>query len=139
MILESHQFGRTLNVDAGALEVIDQQALVLILRKDEKVRKWGESGPNRSDVGSRDVPAVDPEVHRVERDGARDDVVGDPQLAIELQGAGMDHQRSRRGSRLGDLVDDPDGDAAPRQPEREHEAGWTRADDKHLWIGHAER
>ena len=65
----------------------------------------------------------------IELDAVADDFVGDAELAVELERAGVDDEGAGGGARLGDFVDDANADAEAREPEGEVEAGGAGADD----------
>src|SRR6185437_15757577 len=125
-IVERAQRAWTLDIDAAAAQAVDEQALVLVLGKNDHVRKRTGAGADRADVDPRGVPALDPQIHRVEANAAIDDVVGDAELPIELERARMNDQCPRRRARSGGLVDNAYARAASGEPESERQAGRAR-------------
>ena len=61
---------------------------------------------------------------------ARNRGVIQPDLVIELERPRLNGERARSCPRLGGLVDDSYFDAESRQPEREHQPGWTGPGDQ---------
>ncbi len=63
---------------------------------------------------------------------ARDHRVGEIELAVEFERAGLHRQGARGGARLCGLVDDAHPDAELGQPKRQHEPGRPGADDQNV-------
>jgi hypothetical protein len=107
-LVESAQFARSLDAHACGRKPLDQQTLVLILRKDQHVRKCRRTLAERAKIDMRDLLPGHPQVDRCETDRGVDDGVGDAELPVELERARMNDERARRRSRLGGLVHDAD-------------------------------
>ena len=123
------EFGGAFDGDAGFGEVVDEEALVLVLGEDEHEREGAEALAEGAEFDVADVFAFDPEVYGIELVASADDFVGDAELAVELERAGVDDEGARGGARFGDFVDDADADAEAREPEGEVEAGGAGTDD----------
>src|SRR5262249_17907780 len=80
--------------------------------------------------------ALDPEIDGRHPVPARDHLLGEIELPIELERARLHRERARGGARLGGLVDDADFDARLGKPQRKHAAGWSRADDQNFGLYH---
>jgi hypothetical protein len=76
------------------------------------------------------LDAAGPEVGSPDATAAFDDGVVEEDLAVELERARLDGEGARRGAGAWRLVDDADFDAELGQPEGEHEAGRSGADDQ---------
>jgi hypothetical protein len=84
------QFGGAFDGDAGFGEMIDEEAFVLVLGKDEHVREGAEALAEGAEFDVADVFAFDPEVYGFEFVSFVHDFVGKAQLAVELERAGVD-------------------------------------------------
>ena len=69
---------------------------------------------------------------------SRDDLVGQPELPVELERPRVHAQRARRRPGLRGLVDDAHAHAEPAEPEGEHQARRARAGDEDLGIRHGQ-
>lgn len=127
---------RSIDLHAGGSERADQQALVRALRIHQLERIRAEPFAETRELDSPGVLAADPPVRRRRSPALADHLVGDAELAIELERARRDADRARRGARLGDLVDDPDAHARASEPQRVCETGWARADDEDVRVSH---
>ncbi len=123
---------------AGRPEPVDQQALVVVLgeAEHERVRAEALADVTERDDGHLARPVA--EVEAIEPEAAGDDVVGDAELAVELEGAGLDGHRAGRLARAGVSVDQAERTPRPRQPEGEDQAGRAGADDQDVAV-HAVR
>ena len=63
---------------------------------------------------------------------------GEADLLVQLERACLHGERARRRARLRRLVDDPHADAQPRQPQRQHQARRSCADDENVSAVHHE-
>jgi hypothetical protein len=63
-LLEPDEFRLALDRDAGASETIEQQSLVLLLRKDERVRLRADAGAHLAKHEARNRAARDPQIRR---------------------------------------------------------------------------
>ena len=64
-----------------------------------------------------------------------DDRIGEANLAVQLERARLHGERARRRPRLRRLVDDPHAHAQPRQPQGQHQARRSCADDQDVRVG----
>ena len=135
-VVEADQFGATLDGDAQRLQPLDQQPLMLVLREDMQEGIGGQTLADRLERQARGLLAPDPEIDRRVLVAAGDDLAGQVELAVELQGAGLDRQGSRGGSGFGGLVDDAHLDPKLGQPERQHQPGRPGADDQDIASCH---
>ena len=76
------------------------------------------------------------EVEAVEPEPGGDHLVGDAELAIELEGPGLDGHRPGRLPGAGVLVDQAERHPGPRQPEGEDQPGRAGPDDQDLRLAH---
>src|SRR3989454_655483 len=85
-------------------------------------------------LSSRTVPALSPQHGAVGAfaEGAR--LIGDAQVRIDLEGAGLHAQRPRLARRTGVPVDDPYAHATPGELVREHQPGGAGSDDEDIRI-----
>jgi hypothetical protein len=67
---------------------------------------------------------------------ARDNEIGEVELAIEFERARVDGERTRRRAGLGSLVDDAQFHSELGQPEREDETGRPGADNQDIAARH---
>ena len=114
---KAQQFRPALDRDAEFGQAIDQQALVLVLGKDQRVRKRAEACAHLAEDGARHLLAGHPEIRGEGLPSTLDDRVSEADLAVQLQRACLHGNRARRRPRLRRLVDDPHAHAQPRQPE----------------------
>src|SRR5205807_1650817 len=94
--------------------------------KGARVRAW----PAELDV--RRPGASGPEIRGGELESRADHFVREAELPVELQRPRLHRERTRRAARSIGLVDDANPDPQPGQPESEHEAGGSGADDENL-------
>src|SRR5205807_676740 len=106
-LVEGYQLCLALHLDAGLGQAIEQQTLVLVLRKDQRVWKRTDTGAHVAEDGARDLSAGRPEIGGGHLPSTRDDRLSEADLVVQLQRACLDGQRARRRPRLRRLVDDP--------------------------------
>ena len=116
-LLEPHELGLPLDVHAPFNEAIYQQALVFVLRIDQRVGKWTDIRTHVSEYHVRGPLACDPQVDRGHLAAAGDDGVGKADLAVQLERARLHSERTRRRARFRSLIDDPDADAKTSEPQ----------------------
>ena len=133
-LLERQELGLALDFDAGLAQAIDQQALMLVLRKDQHVGKWTDPHTHVADYGVGDLFPGCPEVDRRHLPPALDDGVSEADLPIQLERPCLDCKGARCRSRPVRLVDDPHADAHHRQPESQDEARRSCADDDDVSV-----
>ena len=90
----------TLDANAGPLEMVDEHPLMRVLRIHEREGEGAQSLADGVDRDASPWSAADPEIDGRYLDAARDGVVCDSDLPVELERARLDGQRSRRRSRL---------------------------------------
>ncbi len=129
---EGFQFGVPLHLDAVGAQLLDQEALMIVLRKSQHERVGAEAGADVLERQHGDIVAVFTQVNGVDLDAKVDHHVGKPQLAVEFQRARMHGHRAGGLAGAAVLVDDAHSDAAPRQGYGEHQAGGAGADNEHL-------
>ena len=88
--------------------------------------------PAELDVRRPGAPG--PEIRGAELESRVDNFVRETELAVELQRPRLHRERSRSVTRSSGLVDDANLDPQPSQPESEHEAGGSGADDENLGV-----
>src|SRR5215475_10839525 len=109
---------------------------MLVLR--ENLQESGRS-EIRADLFERNARpgfALDPEPNARDLVTARDNEIGEVELAVEFERARVDGERTRRGAGLGSLVDDAQLHAELGQPEREDETGGSGADNEDIAPRH---
>ncbi len=132
--LEVKELRSSLDLHAQLPQPPDQEAFVFILGVDQSVGKRTEARAQPAELDVRGLLSPGPEICRGELEPRRHHLLGETELAIQLESARLQRHRARGRARLGALVDDANPDAEPGQPESEHEAGWTRADDEDLGV-----
>ena len=93
-IVEMDKLDGPLDFDAGLAQPIGQQSLVLILRKNEHVRKRADASAHRAEHNVRNLPALDPQIDGCKLEAALDDAGGKSDLPIELERPRMDDERA---------------------------------------------
>jgi hypothetical protein len=134
-LLEAGEARAALHLHPLAPKVLDEQPFVLILRKDQHEGKRAQPPAQVGKDDPRRMLAARPQVDRREFQAQPDDLVGEPELAIELERPRVEHQGPRGGARLGRLIDDPDADPEALQPQRQDQAGGSGPDDQDLRLG----
>src|SRR5439155_25518787 len=132
--LEIEQLSLSLDAHVQLFEPLDEEALVLVLRVDEPVWIGAPAQAQLAELDVRGLPGSGPEVRCGEHQPGFDDLIGEAELAIELQRARLQRQRARSGAGLGSLIDDAGPDAEPGEPESEDEARRAGADDEHFGV-----
>jgi hypothetical protein len=93
-LLERHQLGRALDVDAGLAQAMDQQPLVLVLRENQCVGKRTDAGAYIPEHGACDVFAGRPEIDCTHWPSSGDDRVRDADLAVQFERACLHSKRA---------------------------------------------
>src|SRR3989454_189265 len=132
--LEVDQLGHSLDAHVQLFEPLDEEALVLVLRVDEPVGKGALARAEPAELDVRRSPASSPEVRRGEHQPRFDQLVGETELAVELQRSRLHCERPRSAAGSSGLVDDANLDPQTSKPESEHEAGGSCADDENLGV-----
>ncbi|MEO5728302.1 MAG: TetR/AcrR family transcriptional regulator [Byssovorax sp.] len=99
----------------SALELFDQQTLVVVLGVAKHERKRAEPLAHVLESDARDVRAAFAQVHAFGLDAVRYDLVGEPKLPVELERARVNGDGPRRDAGAVLLVDDANRDTAPRE------------------------
>ena len=107
---------------------------MLVLWVDEPVWIGAPAHAQLAELDVRRLPGSGPEVRCGEHQPGFDDLIGEAELAVELQRARLQRQRARSGAGLGSLIDDAEPDAEPGEPESEDEARRAGADDEHFGV-----
>ena len=118
-IRERYELCRSFDRDAALRERVDQKALVLVLREGEHIRKGTQPTPHVAERDATHLSTSDPEIGGGELQSALHDVVGQSNLAIQLECARLNRDRAGRRTRLRDLVDDAHTYAESLEKERE--------------------
>ncbi len=139
--LARRQLGLPLNVHTQAAKLLDEHFLVLVLRKDQQVRKRAQPDAELAERHATHPLALHPEVQRVEGLPTPDRGISHPELPVKLQGSCVDDDGSGSCSRAVRLVDDADGHAKLGQEDGQHQPGRSGADDENLCAirGHGAR
>ena len=117
-ILETEEFRLTLNLDANSSQPLNQQTLMLVLGKDQRVWVWADPHAHVSEHSMRRPSARNPEIRGVDSSSPLDHQIGDAKLRIKLERSCLHGERTRSRSRFGCLVDDPDSHTQPGQQQR---------------------
>ena len=72
-VFESQELDGALDFHALAFKPLDQDALVLVLRENQRIREGAQAGAHGAEHGARDTAAGDPQIHGVDLDAALDD------------------------------------------------------------------
>ncbi|MNN24150.1 hypothetical protein D3C81_1375700 [compost metagenome] len=134
--LEAFQGGIAFDRDAVVFKTLDQQPFVLILREDFDECVGCQAFADAVQWQLRDRFTVDPEIRRRHPMAVAHHGVGEVQLPVQLEGARLHRQRSRRGTGRGGLVDDPHAHAQFAQPQGQHQPGGAGADDQNVAAVH---
>ena len=108
--------------------------VVLGKAKQEGVR--AEARAEVAEIEARRLPARVEEVRHFDLYAGLDDIVGEAELAVELQRARVDDEGARGLPRSRVLVDNAERNTVTREAQREDEAGRTGAHDQDLGRGH---
>ena len=95
---------------------------MLVLRKDQSIRERAEARTHSAEDGACNLLTGYPEIRGGDRPSALDDRVSEADLLVQFERACLHGKCARRGPRLRRLIDDPDTDAQPRQPQGQHQA-----------------
>src|SRR4029077_1151427 len=87
---EPGQLGVPLDGAAGLPEALRQQPLVVVLGEAEDERERADAAPDVPEVGDGELPRPVADVDAVEPESGGDRLLGDPERAIKIQGAGLD-------------------------------------------------
>jgi hypothetical protein len=133
-VLECHQLSLSLDVDVGLGQAIDQQTLVFVLGKDQRIRKRTDGGAHVAQDGVRHRLAGRPQIDGSHRPPTGDDGVSEADLAVQFERACLHRQGARRRSRFRRLVDDSHAQAQPGQPQGQHQARRSCPHDEDVGI-----
>ena len=136
LVGEADQFGTPLDRDAERLQPLDQEPLVLILRKDVQERVGRQVRADAAERNTRRGLALHPQIDGGNLVARRDHRLREIELPVEFERARLHRQRARGGAGLGGLVDDADLDAEFCQPKRQHQTGRPGADDQNVALRH---
>src|SRR5712692_1906861 len=84
-ILEVQELGAALHLDAGRGQTIDQQALVLVLRKDQRIRERAEARAHSTEDSACHPLTGYPDIRCGDRPSALDDRVSKADLPVQLE------------------------------------------------------
>lgn len=135
-LVEIEQFPAPLDLNTIFGESIDQQPLVLVLRKDQNVRIRTDPSTHLAKRGASHPTPGNPQIDAGRRAAMFDDAVRDPDLPVQLQGSRLHRERPRccRGFRR--LVDDSRAHAQPGEPQPHDQAGGPGADNEDVRVAH---
>lgn len=136
-LVERNELHRSLDCNAEAAQTLDQQPLVLVLRKNDHVRKRADADSNSAEVDVSNLPTFSPQIDGGELESALNDSVGKTDLSIELERSRVDDERTRCRAGLGHFINDAHTNPQSREPQSKHEAGGSGAGDQDIGIGHA--
>src|SRR5215475_4402377 len=109
---------------------------MLVLRKDLQESVGCQIRTDLRERNARPGFALDPEPNGRDLVTARDNEIGEVELAVEFERARMDGERTRGGAGLRRLVDDAQLHAEVGQPEREDETSGPGADNEDIAPRH---
>src|SRR5882724_11846515 len=107
LIFKGGEFHRALHLYAHLAQASDQQAFVLVLRKNNGESKRSQSLSQILDRHARRPGAFHPQVKSRYLMAAVHDGLCESNLLVELERSSLNRQRSRRRAGLGDSVDNP--------------------------------
>ncbi len=93
-ILEAYQLGSALNLDAARGQALDQQAFVLVLRKDDRIRERAESLAHIAELDVSFFLTRHPEIRCDGLSSALDDCISEPDLIVQLERARLHGERA---------------------------------------------
>jgi hypothetical protein len=131
---EREELGLALDVEAKLGELGDEEMLVFVLGKNQRVRIRTKASSEFAEDRAGGVVAGDPEIHGDGLMTAGDDGVGEAELAIKFEGARLHGESARRGAGFRGFVDEAHAHAEAREPEGQDEAGGTGADHEDVGI-----
>src|SRR5205823_4707720 len=105
-VLVGKELRLALDLHAAALEMLDEKRFGPILSENEHVRKRRLALADGAQLDMRPPAPPRPEIDPGEFQAGREGLVGDAELAKELEGARMHDESARGRSGLGRLVDD---------------------------------
>src|SRR5262245_32037445 len=109
---------------------------MLVLRKDLQESVGCQIRTDLRERNARPGFALDPEPDGRDLVTARDNEIGEVELAVEFERARVDGKRTRRRAGLGGLVDDAQLHSELGQPEREDETGGPGTDNEDIALRH---
>src|SRR5262245_49238427 len=109
---------------------------MLVLREDLQESVGSEIRADLFERNARSGFALDPEPDGRDLVTARDNEIGEIELAVEFERARVDGERTRRRAGLGRLVDDAQLHSELGQPEREDETSGPGADNEDIAPRH---
>ncbi|MNQ91801.1 hypothetical protein D3C85_1071980 [compost metagenome] len=136
IVEKAQQFGVALDRHIEFHQPLDQQQLVLVLREDFQEWIGRQALADSVQRQARDLLALDPEVGGRHQVALLHDGVGQVQLAVQLQGAGLHGQCAGSGAGFEGLVDDAHGNAQFAEPECQYQPGRAGADDQYVAMLH---
>ena len=136
LVAEADQFRSSLDRNAHRRQPVDEQPLVLVLRKDPQRGVRAQADADLLEGDARRLPAARPKVDRGNLVGSFDNGVGKIELTVELERAGLNCKRSRGRAGFAGLIHDPHSCAELCQPEGQDEAGWAGADHQNVATRH---
>src|SRR6202041_2749290 len=135
-LLEVGEFYLALDFYAERAEALDQQCFMLVLRENEGKRKGGETLPQIPDRNTSHRLGFDPEIDAGDFVAAINYGLSESELLIELKRAPLNGQCTGGSTGGRQLVDDSHAHPESGQPQGQHQARRTCANDEHLrWVG----
>ena len=131
-----NELHRPFHRDPQLHQVVDQQPLMDVLRQDQHIGIGRQPG---ADITQRHPPrlaAAHPQIDRGHHLPGCHRRSGKAELAVEFEGAGMNHQCPRGHPRRRRLVDDAEPDAQGLEPQGKDETGRAGTDDEDFRLGH---
>jgi hypothetical protein len=131
-LIEIEKLSVAFDFDADVFKAFYEQALVLVLGKDQCVGIGTDTRAHRAKRSPCFWFSFDPNIDRSDLPTPFNDSVAEPQLPVKLESPGLHSQGARRSAGFGSLVYNPNSDPSPGQPKRQHESRWPSADDQDL-------
>ena len=118
------------------LEAFDKQAFVFVLREDAQIGVRGQADADLLEVYARLAFAARPKIDCGNFTRSCDNGVGEIELPVKLERAGLNGERARGRARLGGLVHDSRPHPELGQPQGEDKPGRTGADHQNVTSFH---
>ena len=136
LVRKFDEFGAALDRYPELLQPRDQQPFVFVLRKNLQKRIGGKALAQGVERNARGRSPSNPQIDRRRSMPAFDDSLGEVELAIKFERAGLDRKSPGRQARRQSLVEDAHLYPELRQPERERQSGGAGADDENVNARH---
>src|SRR6185437_3852573 len=131
-VFEALKLCLALDLNAQLGETIDQQGLMLVLGKNQRIRERAATRAHVAEDGTCSPLARHPKICREHLPSTLDDWIDEVHLTVQFERACLNGKSARRCPGSVRLVDDPDSYAEPGQPEGQDQARRPCADNKNV-------